>query len=296
MSSPQVHHKAIKGHNEKSHAHDHYEYFRTLLASKMDKDLRDMLERLMLFFAEARGVPVLLSMIVLVFADLAETRRRTPNARITLPTSRLELYRSAIQAALKQHTSGELIEPALKALATENHLRQRRVFDASNLRTCLSQEQLKLWSEAEESQRGIALIKMLQSGGDFGAQYQFRHLSFQEGIFADALLVDESGEGLTSSWEQMRSAMENPFFENSFRIGAGELGRRVAQVFPEEVVLEPQGLKAASLLGVFESSPDQQGAVPSLTLKGKTKKPSLFLNQNAPLECVHFQLDNWGKF
>eukprot|EP00959_Pyramimonas_sp_CCMP1952_P011767 247717-Pyramimonas_sp.AAC.1 len=114
---------------------------------------------------------------------------------------------------------------------------------------------------------------MLQSGGDFGAQYQFRHLSFQEGIFADALLVDESGEGLTSSWEQMRSAMENPFFENSFRIGAGELGRRVAQVFPEEVVLEPQGLKAASLLGVFESSPDQQGAVPSFTLKASKNGP-----------------------
>eukprot|EP00959_Pyramimonas_sp_CCMP1952_P289244 6049385-Pyramimonas_sp.AAC.1 len=60
---------------------------------------------------------------------------------------------------------------------------------------------------------------MLQSGGDFGAQYQFRHLSFQEGIFAEALLVgDESGEGLLSSWEETRGAMENPFYENTFRI------------------------------------------------------------------------------
>ena len=244
----------------------------------------------MLFFEEARGVPVLLSMIVLVFSDIAETRKRTPDVGVSLPTSRLELYRSAIQAALKHHSSGEGILPALRAVATENHLKQRRVFDASNVRTCLREEQLKLWSGAEESQGGVPLVKTLQSGGDFGAQYQFRHLSFQEGIFAEALLGG-LGEGLLSSWEKMRPTLENPFYENAFRIGAGELGRKVARNLPEQVEVGPQGLKAASLLRLFEASPGQQGNEgPSLTLKGKctTYGMLVFLKRMPPVARVCF--------
>ena len=53
----QVHHVAIYSHNYEMHSHDHYTYFRRQLGEGLDRDLDPMLERMMLFLDEVRGVP-----------------------------------------------------------------------------------------------------------------------------------------------------------------------------------------------------------------------------------------------
>eukprot|EP00959_Pyramimonas_sp_CCMP1952_P061552 1286295-Pyramimonas_sp.AAC.1 len=90
----QLHLEAIYEHQESCpNAHADYEFFR----SKMGEREQDtMLERTMLFFEETRGVPVLLSMLVLVFN--AATDRNGP---AELPSSLHQLYSMAIAAALR---------------------------------------------------------------------------------------------------------------------------------------------------------------------------------------------------
>ena len=80
----QVHHAAILEFNDESHAHDHYNFFRAKLRDSSGRELDAMLERTLVFFEEVRGVPVLLSMLVLVFMGGSDSQ--------TLPASRLELY------------------------------------------------------------------------------------------------------------------------------------------------------------------------------------------------------------
>ena len=83
----QLHHRAIREYNEASHAHDHYDYFRSLLAgTTFDQDLDAMLDRTITFIEEVKGVPVLLSMLVLIF------KNRQAGSNEPLPASRYELY------------------------------------------------------------------------------------------------------------------------------------------------------------------------------------------------------------
>eukprot|EP00959_Pyramimonas_sp_CCMP1952_P186091 3891353-Pyramimonas_sp.AAC.1 len=84
---------------------------------------------------------------------------------------------------------------------------------------------------------------------------------------------DTSGRALLTSWEEMRHSLENPFYENTFRIGANQLCKKVTRMIPKPLSISPDGsqkqlqlLKAVSLLGVFESSAGQQGDAPSMIL------------------------------
>ena len=52
--------------NQHMDGHNKYKYFRSMLKGN-SRELNSMLERAFTFFDEARGVPVLLSMLVLVF-------------------------------------------------------------------------------------------------------------------------------------------------------------------------------------------------------------------------------------
>ena len=61
------HHDILKW-NDESNAHDHYDFFRARLAHRYASELDPMLERILLFFGEVRGNPVLLSMLVLIFS------------------------------------------------------------------------------------------------------------------------------------------------------------------------------------------------------------------------------------
>jgi len=68
----QLHHRAISHHNATSHAHDHYDFWRSNMASSYEEDMDAMLERTISFLDEVRGVPVLLSMLVLIFKNRQE--------------------------------------------------------------------------------------------------------------------------------------------------------------------------------------------------------------------------------
>ena len=61
----QMHHQAILKYNDESHAHDHYNHFRSSLKDKYEEQLDPMLERQIIFFEEVSGVPVLLSLELL---------------------------------------------------------------------------------------------------------------------------------------------------------------------------------------------------------------------------------------
>ena len=90
----QVHHRLVYAHNEDTHAHDHYEYFRSQLKGVQYKELDPMLERVLDFLDEVSGVPVLLSMLIVVLAHRVEGG--------ALPINRRELYDMAIKAVLNR--------------------------------------------------------------------------------------------------------------------------------------------------------------------------------------------------
>ena len=82
----------------------------------------------------------------------------------------------------------------------------------------------------------MTLIKTLESLTDSApAMYQYKHLSFQEGLFARDLLnlVDQKK---WRGWDDDKSAAEflnNAYMNNVCRIAAGELGQRLAKLRPD---------------------------------------------------------------
>ena len=80
----------------------------------------------------------------------------------------------------------------------------------------------------------MPLTKTLEAQTELApAQYQFKHLSFQEGLFAQHLLIQ--AEAGWEGWETDEMASEflnNPFMNNTCRIAAGYLGSRLAKKRP----------------------------------------------------------------
>ena len=127
----------------------------------------------------------------------------------------------------------------LRHVAVSNQLAGRREFSAVHVATALLVEQvntegLTLWMHLNKEDAGLPLTKTLEAQTELApAQYQFKHLSFQEGLFAqDLLLKAEAG---WETWETDLTAAEflnNPFMNNTCRIAAGYLGTRLAKRRP----------------------------------------------------------------
>ena len=98
----------------------------------------------------------------------------------------------------------------------------------------MNTEGLTLWMHLNKEDAGLPLIKTLEAQTELApAQYQFKHLSFKEGLFAQHLLIqaDLGWEG----WETDAISCEflnNPFMNNTCRIAAGFLGSRLAKRRP----------------------------------------------------------------
>ena len=98
----------------------------------------------------------------------------------------------------------------------------------------MNTEGLTLWMHLNKEDAGLPLIKTLEAQTELApAQYQFKHLSFQEGLFAQHLLIqaDLGWEG----WETDAIScgfLNNPFMNNTCRIAAGFLGSRLAKRRP----------------------------------------------------------------
>jgi hypothetical protein len=191
----QVHVEAIYELQESNmpKAHQDYEHFRSKMG---EKEQDTMLERTMLFFEEASGIPVLLSMLVLVFGDSDD------HGNTNMPSSLDQLYTMAVDAALRTRICGtdnadlELARLALRHVAVSNQLRKRRVFHSSEAQAWLASRggELGLWRRLEAEGAGVPLVKTLQAGGQYSAEYQFKHLSFQEALFAGELIAGKVPE------------------------------------------------------------------------------------------------------
>jgi hypothetical protein len=80
----------------------------------------------------------------------------------------------------------------LRRIAIANQEAGRREFSSKDVAVALGAhgDELILWLRLEQNaEYGVALIKQLEAQTDhLPAQYQFKHLSFQEGLFAEHLL------------------------------------------------------------------------------------------------------------
>ena len=91
-------------------------------------------------------------------------------------------------------------------------------------------------SSQSESQSGIPLTKVLEAQAEESpGQYQFKHLSFQEALFAEDLVELASSTSGWAGWQNDREAaafLNNPFMNNTCRIAGGNLGSHLARHRP----------------------------------------------------------------
>ena len=139
----------------------------------------------------------------------------------------------------------------LRRVAVDNQENGRREFTSKNVACALggSPEELGLWSRLDlDHDHGVALAATLAKQSDKApAQYQFKHLSFQEGLYAEHLLIlvtslaPPMGAGW-HGWATHQAAatfLNNRYMNNTCRIAAGHLGallgrQRSAWDFSEE--------------------------------------------------------------
>eukprot|EP00966_Prymnesium_polylepis_P285253 6589261-Prymnesium_polylepis.1 len=172
----QVHHPLLLSYHEESHAQDHYSFFRRLLASRTYEDGLDrMLDRMLAFLDEVMRVPVLLSMLVLVFAT------RTQATSAELPVDRYSLYDIALRCSITLAAAAASASPEetpylcalpetdvlnmLKRIATANQQLHRREFDADNVVHLLADypQDARLWEELQKA-GNVPLVKLLDDG------------------------------------------------------------------------------------------------------------------------------------
>ena len=132
----------------------------------------------------------------------------------------------------------------LRRVAVDNQENGRREFTSKHMVCCLGATPLELglWSTLDLNyDHGVALVATLAKQGDKApAQYQFKHLSFQEGLYAEHLLMlvtsltPPVGPGWPC-WATDQSAAEflnNRYMNNTCRIAAGTLGGLLARQRP----------------------------------------------------------------
>ena len=126
----------------------------------------------------------------------------------------------------------------LKLVAVANQLAGRREFSSKDMVVSLAQhtDELITWLALEiDKEKGVALIKTLeQQTRNTPAQYQFTHLSFQEGLYALHLLMVVDKPDWTN-WDTDATAadfLNNRYMNNTCRIAAGRLGTLLAQRRP----------------------------------------------------------------
>ena len=222
----QVHHVRVYAHNENAHAHGPYEYFRRILGGSYGPELNALLERVIVFMEEVFHTPVLLSMLILCLTHRDEGSR--------LPASLMELYSTAVRGALRtatQDNAAALTEAigVMQHIATANMVAQggmRREFTSDDLREALGDEGVAVWEGLTAVDGSVPLVKTLeQKTVSTPAIYQFRHLSFQEALFASQLI--RGGAATWAGWQDDYAAansLKEPSLRNALRIGGGALG------------------------------------------------------------------------
>ena len=84
---------------------DHYNFFRNRLKGNVpDSELDSLLEEKLVFLVDATGIPVLLSLLVLIFTSGGEDLTK-------LPSNRIELYELGIESAMQKRLQTKLSGP-----------------------------------------------------------------------------------------------------------------------------------------------------------------------------------------
>lgn len=192
----------VKEHNDSSHAHDHYEFFRSMYAATYDVALDEQLENRMAVFDKISKTPVLLSLLISAYEVGLGARQQRE-----LPRNIFKLYEAAVGAALGRHMTDEReADAALRVLAQIGvgcHLEGTRIFTGEQVEKFLTtaQDRDLWWDLVKESKQenGVPLIRILkapvETGGEtrLNSEFQFRHLSFAEYFFVRKLINEEAG-------------------------------------------------------------------------------------------------------
>jgi hypothetical protein len=138
----------------------------------------------------------------------------------------------------------------LRHVAAGNQLaNKRREFTSLQVKELLSTNEHQLWAARLQGAEDVPLVKTLvDAGGGRDCIYQFRHLSFQEGLFAMSIIEGETDPA--KSWSDKKQAVA--FMKehvNVCRIGGAQLGN----------VLAPSLVKAGAL-DLSEAELDDVGA------------------------------------
>ena len=222
-------------------------YFRAKLADSNGSELDAMLERTILLFDEVSGNPVLLSMLALIFSDGSDSK--------PLPDSLLQLYCMATREAVQRRlapadesvlapagesgqkqgsslTSNLAVEPVLRMLsrvAVASQLsgnENLREFTGSLVEEAISKDELVMWNSMLAEPRGLPLVKIIEAANGGASSFQFTHLSFQEGMFAQALADGSAVASMQRlggvQWldgGNARSLLVKPAFVQALKIG-----------------------------------------------------------------------------
>ena len=188
----QLHEQHIIDYNNKSNAHHHYEFFRSMLADayqeKLNEQLSYLINTILIAFEDIIQVPVLLSLLTVVLGGMASGHLSM------LPRGRRELYEMAIKATIKKRFPSEgtaqNVREALRKIAYANMLARRRVFTVENVVDTLGARPI-FWrrgtaffttsTAAARPWSNLVGARLLGPRGEF----QFSHLSFQEYFFIE---------------------------------------------------------------------------------------------------------------
>ena len=145
-----------------------------------------MLVRFFDLVDEIQGVPVLFSMLVLIFSEESGSR---------LPQSRLDLYKTAIDVAIRKalskvsgcEASAAEVREMLRTLAYDNHAAGERAFPSEKIAKLIkTPNALQTWRRFLEEGHlpAVKIVTAPDSAGN-GGEYQFAHLSFQEYLWVE---------------------------------------------------------------------------------------------------------------
>ena len=173
-------------------------------------------------------------------ANKPEVQRTELNRiELSMPKKLVDTIMTLVNANLKLLLGG--LAPSfglamLRNVAVTNQQNGRREFSSAHVAHALllefpSPEGFTLWIHLNKEDGGLPLIKTLEVQTEMGpAQYQFKHLSFQEGLFAQHLLIQaEAGWEGWATDEDSALFLNNPFMNNTCRIAAGHLGTLLAK-------------------------------------------------------------------
>jgi len=135
---------------------------------------------------EIRGVPVLFSMLVLIFSEESDS---------DLPQSRLDLYKTAMDVAIRKalrkvsgcKASVAEVHEMLRKLAYEHHAASVKTFTSKKVARLIEEPaMLETWNRfvEEEHLPAIKIVTAPDAAGN-GGEFQFAHLSFQEYMFIE---------------------------------------------------------------------------------------------------------------